>query len=179
MQSEYLYGIVIVVVLLVLLFVYNMMKGAPATPTAPPANANASTNVVKVVPTTMTINYNTQNSTMALSVINSKTVTSSSTIPNGVNTIVDTVGGVTSVTMPLYYIQYDGRNGINFAVDTSASSSSSRYYIQHLSIWGISATDSNTSHPFYNTNTATVNGSILTLTNGTDELSIALPAAFA
>jgi len=176
MKSEYLYGIVIVVILLVLLFVYNMMKGAPTTPATPPANTNTT-----VVPTTMTISYsNTQGGTMVLSVVNAKTVTSSSTIPSGANSVlIGSAGSANGITIPLYSIQYDG-HGINFVVDTSASSSSSRYYVQNLSIWGISSiVDSNSSHPFYNTNTATVNGQVLTLTNGNDKLLIQFPNAFA
>lgn len=178
MKSEYLYGIVIVVILLVLLFVYNMMKGAPTTPATPPANTNTT-----VVPTTMTINYsNTQGGTMVLSVVNAKTVTSSSTIPSGADSVlIGSAGPASGMTVPLYSIQYDG-HGINFIVDTSASASStsSRYYVQNLSIWGISSIfDSNSSHPFYNTNTATVNGQVLTLTNGNDTLSIKFPNAFA
>ena len=181
MQAEYLYGIVIVIILLVLLFVYNIMKSTP-DPTDASQNAGADT-TKKTPPTTMTINYNLPggalNGTLTFSVINSKTLKSSFSIPYEPNvSFIGIAGSSNGSTIPLYYIQYDG-NGLNLIlVPNSSANQLDRYCLKQLSNYNISVTDSNTSHPFYNTNTATVNGSVLTLTNGTDKLSITLPTAF-
>ena len=160
------------------------MKSTTTISPAPSASASASASPAKVVPTTMTINYSVGQGgvgdSMKLSVINSTTVASLCTVSGVSHSILSDSVANSSVgtTVSLYYIQYDG-HGINFAIDTSGSSTSSRYYLQGLSNWSISVSDSNSSHPYYNTNTATVSGSVLTLTNGTDKLSITLPNAFA
>lgn len=184
MQSEYLYGIVIVVILLVILFVYNMTKTS-ITPAPPAATNNNDKGTPKTpVPTTMNINYNlpggAESGTLTLSVVNSTTLTSISSITYTTNAVFDSVAGsLNGTSTPLYYIQYDG-NGINFIiVSTLSAKSLSRYYLQDLSACKITVTDTNSAHPTYNTNTATANGNVLTLTNGSDKLTITLSTSFA
>ena len=176
MKSIYLYGVAIIIVLLVFLFIYNVMNG---TPVANPSGNGDPGTVPKNV-TTMTTTYIPVTTTNISNIIVS--VNNSINKPAIVNNIIELnlssipvfsfSSGTTSV-LNIGAIQYDPSNeNLNF-FETSDPSSPKMSIPNPLScIVSIADSDTASAPILYDTSTASVVNNVLTLTSGTNSLTI-------
>lgn len=165
MRSKYIYGIIIVIILLVLLFVYNMAKGTPIQ------NKNGSTTANTA--NTMSINYNqVWPYSLIVNVTGDKSFTGTfNNITSGFNTTGDAI--TATGFNPINFISFNN-SYLNFIMDTNVVNNTpvSVYSIYLNPAYGISVSDSDTTHSLYNASSVTFSGNILTFTNNSNTLTI-------
>ena len=185
--------ITIIIVLLLLLFIYNMINVAPVTnsnPSGKPStnvNENSltpSNNIIPVTPSTMTTTFTPiividVPATLTLVLSNSSTLTNTtsisySTLQSGA---VALSGGFSQSTTSVGNIQYDGSNYLYFYGLDIAAENPPKMTL-NVSLIGLTVTDTSSPTIMYDISTASATGNTLTLTSGSNTLTIIFPNTF-